>query len=398
MTKTEKIFFSLIVLLPIIDIITSFTTSLPLSFGALLRTGFMFFLFIFIVNYLRPTVNTLFLFSLPFLSITLTFLINFVLKQPFYITEEIQFVVKTAYFVVMIFSAFVFLEKRLVKKDVILQGTAIASIIVGASYWIAILTKTDITSYTYVKAGYSGWFYSANELSVIVIILLTLAIIHFHASRSALSLVAFSFILTMTPMIGTKTAFYGAIIIILSYIVLIIFMKQIKQNLPLLAITVFSIFFLPLTPYMTNMTSVDSPVEKTKNTEQEMKQQLMSSRDIYLGEKKADYLQAPLIRKLFGLGYAGDYKKNPKMIEMDFFDLFFSYGVVGTFIILLPLPVLLNKLLIYRCTISYFLLLLTLALIGGIAFVAGHVMFAPAVMTYVAILVIIIGLEARKTA
>lgn len=320
------------------------------------------------------------------------------LKQPFYITEEIQFVVKTAYFVMMIFSVLVILEKRLVKKDVILQGTAIASIIVGASYWAAILTKTDITSYTYVKAGYSGWFYSANELSVIVIILLTLAIIHFHASRSALSLVAFGFILSMTPMIGTKTAFYGAIIIILSYLGLIIFMKQIKQNLPLLAVTVFSIFFLPLTPYMTNMTSVDSPVEKTKSTEQEMKQQLMSSRDIYLGEKKADYFQAPFIRKLFGLGYAGDYQKSPKMIEMDFFDLFFSYGVVGTFIILLPFPVLLNKLLVYRFTIPYFLLLLTIALIGGIAFVAGHVMFAPAVMTYVAILVIMIGLEAREAA
>lgn len=396
MTKAERLIFIIIVLLPIIDIITSFTTNFPLSFGALLRTGFMFFLFIFIVNYLRPTVNKLFLFSLPLLSITLTFLINFVLKQPFYMTEEIQFVVKTAYFVMMIFSAFIILEKRLVKKDVILQGTAIASIIIGASYWTAILTKTDITSYTYVKAGYSGWFYSANELNVIVIILLTLAIIHFHESRSTLSLIAFSFILSMTPMIGTKTAFYGAIIIVLSYLALIIFIKQVKQNLPLLAITVFSIFFLPLTPYMTNMTSVDSPIEKTKSTEQEMKQQLMSSRDIYLGEKKADYLQAPFIRKLFGLGYAGDYQKSPKMIEMDFFDLFFSYGVVGTFIILLPLPVLLNKLLVYRYTISYFLLLLTLVLIVGIAFVAGHVMFAPAVMTYVSILVIMIGLKARE--
>ncbi|HSH50469.1 MAG TPA: O-antigen ligase family protein, partial [Bacteroidales bacterium] len=76
----------------------------------------------------------------------------------------------------------------------------------------------------------SGWFYSANELSVIVIILLTLTIIYFHEKRTFLPLIAFSFILSMIPMIGTKTAFYGAIIIIISFFALSIFTKQIKQN------------------------------------------------------------------------------------------------------------------------------------------------------------------------
>ena len=150
---------------------------------------------------------------------------------------------------------------------------------------------------------------------------------------------------------------------------------------------------------MTNKKVPESPIEKTEQTEQDIKfQQMMSSRDIYLEDIKADYVQAIPIRKLIGLGYAGDYEKNPKMIEMDFFDLFFSYGIIGTLIMLLSVPILLNRLLAYRHTITYLVSLLALGLIGGISFVAGHVMFAPAVMTYVAILAIVIGLEARKPA
>ena len=400
MTKTEKIIFSLIVLLPIIDMITSFTVNLPLSLGALLRTGFMFFLFFYMIIYLqKESFILLSVFLLSFISIAMTLIINFMLKRPFMLTDEIQFGVKTGYYIIMIFTALFIVDRRLINKGTVLHASSIAAIIMGISYWIAIITKTDIPSYTYIKAGYSGWFYSANELSVIIIILLTLTIIYFHEKRTFLPLIAFSFILSMIPMIGTKTAFYGAIIIIISFFALSIFTKQIKQNLPLLAVTIVGILFLPLTPYMTNNKVTESPIEKTEKTEQDIKfQQMMSSRDIYLEDIKADYLQATPIRKLVGLGYAGDYEKNPKMIEMDFFDLFFSYGIIGTFIILLSLPILLNRLLAYRRTITYLVSLLALGLIGGISFVAGHVMFAPAVMTYVAILAIVIGLEARKPA
>ena len=81
MTKTEKIIFSLIVLLPIIDMITSFTVNLPLSLGALLRTGFMFFLFFYMITYLqKESFILLSVFLLSFISIAMTLIINFMLN------------------------------------------------------------------------------------------------------------------------------------------------------------------------------------------------------------------------------------------------------------------------------------------------------------------------------
>src|SRR5699024_434843 len=87
---------------------------------------------------------------------------------------------------------------------------------------------------------------------------------------------------------------------------------------------------------------------------------LLSSRDIYLQTTKEDFIQAEGLRKAFGLGYAGNYTSDPKIIEMDFFDMFFSYGVIGTLLLLIPLLYLCVKVLIFPIHIEKALLLFTL--------------------------------------
>ncbi|MEI3607588.1 O-antigen ligase family protein [Pseudogracilibacillus sp. SE30717A] len=399
MEKKEKLIFTLIVALPIIDILTSLTEHVPLSVGALIRTGFMFFLFMYIFNYLisKKFIYTI-IFLLPFLCIMLTFIINYLIKQPFLLTSEINFSIKTAYFLVIIFTVLLLLKrKKFINKDVLLRASGYASIIIGASFWIAILTNTNIKSYSYVKTGFSGWFHSANELSVIVIILLTLSIIHYHYEKSPLTILVLTALLSVLPMIGTKAAFYGGVIIITMYIISIFYTKQLKSNLPFWIVIVLWLFVLPFSPVMTNKFTYVDPPEQTEEIKQEEKiTQLLSSRDVYLNETKENYLNASFIRKIFGLGYAGDYKTHPKMIEMDFYDLFFSYGVIGTILLLLPLPFLLNQILTYKRSISYILLLLTIGLCAGISFVAGHVLFAPSVMTYIGILIYIAGIEGKS--
>ena len=36
------------------------------------------------------------------------------------------------------------------------------------------------------------------------------------------------------------------------------------------------------------------------------------------------------------MGYAGNYSDQPKMIEMDFYDLFYSLGIIGFIIYIFP--------------------------------------------------------------
>ena len=56
---------------------------------------------------------------------------------------------------------------------------------------------------------------------------------------------------------------------------------------------------------------------------------ILSSREEYLAEHQRQFAEAPLAQKLFGMGYSGNYTKEPKMIEMDFYDLFYSLGIIG---------------------------------------------------------------------
>lgn len=397
LTKYDKVIFFIIIALPLVDIITTFTVHLPLSFGAIIRTGFMFFLFVYLWRYYRNKHRLHFLFIASFFTVLLTFVVNFFMKRPFLLFEEIQFTFKTTYYVMMIFTAFTIISERKVQLATILRATGIASLIIGVSYWIAIITKTNISSYTYIKTGYSGWFFSANELSVIVLILLTLAIVQFHLQSSWHAILTYSIILSMTPMIGTKTAFYGGIIIAFSYLIFLLFSWKQKMKLALITSTVLFIILLPLTPAIKNETAIKDSASFTEQMIQEEKvKQMLSSRDIYLAQTKQDYAAASFIRKLVGLGYAGDYNEEPKTIEMDFYELFFSYGIIGFVLLLAPLLLLSKKILTFRFSITYLLLLLTCALCVGIAFVAGHVLFAPAVMSYVALLSIVTGLISKE--
>ncbi|MFK4998715.1 O-antigen ligase family protein [Bacillus sp. N9] len=63
---------------------------------------------------------------------------------------------------------------------------------------------------------------------------------------------------------------------------------------------------------------------------------MLSSRDISLDMHKEYYANAPSTQKLFGMGYSGNYTKKPRMIEMDYFDIFFSTGIIGTILFFIP--------------------------------------------------------------
>lgn len=81
------------------------------------------------------------------------------------------------------------------------------------------------------------------------------------------------------------------------------------------------------------------------------------------------------------------------MIEMDFYDLFFSLGIIGFLYLIAPLLYYAVRFIIYfvsqireTFTIPYVMYGVGFILALGIATTAGHVLTAPAVSIYVAAL------------
>ncbi|KHE72632.1 O-antigen ligase family protein, partial [Halobacillus sp. BBL2006] len=238
------------------------------------------------------------------------------------------------------------------------------------------------------------------------------------------------------------------IIIVFSYVIwwlasLIRKMKSKRVNMRLVMSIVFLVIFASLTPLSPSVTNVSGDVskiseEKAKQKEAEAAGEseggmspegepapdeddvdedvsliqspvlriLLSSRNLFFANTYEQYKNADIVQKSFGMGYAGNYKENRKLIEMDFFDLFFSYGIIGSLLLFMPF-FLLAFLFIKRLftmplrviTPENVLLFAAIGMGTGIAFLAGHVLYAPAVNIYLAlpmVLMIINLLHARE--
>lgn len=407
MTTFEKIVFYFIITQPVIDIMTSIMTisKMPVTIGALSRALLIFSLFFYITLHLIKTkqYDYLTIWLCSFLTMLVTLIINLLLKQPFFLFAEINFILKTSYYVVLSFFILIVIDKYKNMYNTIYRAIPIVSLIIGGSFWIALITNTNISSYTYDKTGYSGWFFSANELSVIVLILLSLTIAHLHESHkknTAIHFISLSFLLSILPMIGTKTAFVGGVIIVSMYaFYLLLFLRKKKEfiSFKLTFFAIISLFFIivPFTPIVSNTASVElnDAYLQTKQlhySEQQMihpfLNRILSSRDIYLQMTADDFYSSSFIQQLFGIGYGGKYTTEPKLIEMDFFDLMFSYGYIGFLILIIPLIILILKSFVVKRSISLAILQLSVVLSLAISFLAGHILLAPSVMTYLAVL------------
>ncbi|MGY0691314.1 O-antigen ligase family protein [Virgibacillus sp. FSP13] len=406
----DKFIFFLIIIQPIIDIITSISSyyGMTITIGSLSRALIMAGLFVYIFLYLfRYKRNMLLLFAVSYAAILLMLIVNGLQKTHMAYFQEINFAIKTSYYLVMIHASIILLQQRIINKAILYRAATVASIIIGISYWLAIATGTSIDSYQYGSIGFSGWFFAANELSVIVIVLLGLSLAHLWYERTLYSWIAFILMVSMIPMVGTKTAFLGGICIVfvgVLYVLLTYRLRVVKEKSALLFLGIIVIFacFIPLSPIFSNTQQMVSDPEMKQieyvtdtNESRGLVRKVLSSRNIYLQRAYSDYTDVTTTRKLFGMGYAGDYTKDPKLIEMDFFDLFFGYGVIGSFLLIMPLIYLIIQLIkgMFPLNIRKFLLAFTLGLCFGIALLAGHVLFAPSVMSYVTICILVLGME-----
>lgn len=410
MKFSNKFLLILLIIQPLIDLITSLSakySQLSISIGALTKTTFMFVLMIYLIYYFSTQNKWFFAIVIgSYLSIFITLIINFFLKSNYIFFTELNFALKTSYYLTMIYSSIFLFNRGKVIKGVIYRAIKIISIIIGVSYWFSIMSRTAFDSYEYGGAGYSGWFFSANELSVIVIVLLGLTVMNLTLDQTLTAWISFILVLSMVPMIGTKTAFLGGGIILFISVIyaLLDFKTQASRmkNILLLVVAIIYVCLIPLTPIASKTADLQSqlyinqmPMKDSQDKTSGFFQRILSSRDIYFDSIKEDYRAANGVRKTFGLGYSGDYTNKPEVIEMDFFDLFFSYGVIGSMFLIAPLLYAIYNILFLQWNRRYIILLVTLGLVLGIASLAGHVIFAPAVMTYIAILLVALHMERK---
>lgn len=237
------------------------------------------------------------------------------------------------------------------------------------------------------KTGFKGLFNSINEFSAIVIILLPLSL-DFFLKRKKYLYCFFTIVLVgMTSMLtGTKVILGGIIICLLYFLYLPFKNFFIKQNhlkkgmiITSILLSIGIIFFL-----ITNTTAyknaiVQAKFFKVKNITslKGINKVVFNDRFSFIPASQKEFNKAPLQEKMLGLPY----NSSRKDVEIDLFDIFYKYGIIGLLIIV--------SIIIYygyksRLTGTYLLSFILLILISE---TSGHVLIYPAVSIYLGIII-----------
>ena len=116
---------------------------------------------------------------------------------------------------------------------------------------------------------------------------------------------------------------------------------------------------------------------------------IFSQRLTFLENRKKDYLNASTYEKLFGIGYL-EFGQEEKAVEMDYFDIYYSHGVVG-FIIYFAIYGYIFYLIMKKrekLNIEKYCIYISIILIILLSFITGHIITAPSVSILVAIILL----------
>ncbi|MGE7885067.1 O-antigen ligase family protein [Bacillus sp. NPDC094077] len=459
--KFENFLLIFILLQPILDLLTAFcimVLKIDTTIGVITRLFVMFLsgIYILIQTRKRESIKYISYIILVGIVFTIGLINNKFTKNPMVLTEEIKFIAKALYPFVML-TCYVFVFKSLKEKghSKMRDYITYASLIIGVVMVASIATGTDYNSYEWLKLGSRGWFYAGNELGSILAIMCPIVILYSIEKTKSIGKVYYWIpsVLVVYSLfaIGTKVG-VGAIFATMAIAVVMCFIqaftqrKDGKKNVYLLngfvAMTVFVgiLAYTPFSPFMKNMGVHFQLIEQQQSAKQEEKKKeeakehklpatekekaqekerekekaaekkeetqaiIFSGRQLFEQMYKDFYKEAPTSQKLLGMGYAGNYKEQPKLIERDFHDWFYSFGIIG--FILLIVPFLYFGIKFIVCvftkfkqvfTVRYAMVVAAILLGLGISFIAGHILMAPGVSFYLvllmAYLIVDLGIE-----
>lgn len=407
--KIVNIIYIFILLQPLLDIATSLMTRFldtRFTIGILIR-GILFVSSVIYILFLSKSkykkTSTIYLVVLGIFS-----LLYFVTKASMFsnlsfVLTEVIYMFKYFYTLVLLLVLFNLFDEFKPNNRKIFKLLQIELFLYCLSIVLANVTGTAFGTYS-GGAGNTGWFYAGNEIGIIVALLFPLLFLLVNKSNS------FSILLYIIPIvlgieiIGTKTSMLGLLLptlIFLFYYLIRIRRGKVKQFVMTLVILVVIVISSPNLPVIQNIkNSIDRFEYREENvdldedySDEVVSSVILSDRDYYSKKVHKIYADCGIVDKFFGVGFVNRPEINDKniikLIEMDFHEIFYRYGIIGFIIYVSPF-VFISLYVLKLCIKNRFRLnmkQLTLGYISyvglAIATIVGHTLGAPAVIFYV---------------
>jgi len=391
----ERIIWIFLFLCPIFDVITSFSIhyfggSMPIILG--IKVLFLAYLTFLTVRFsfkkcwyfLFLGVYFLFFFFLMFLSKG---------YPSFYL--EAQNLFRTFFFPISIFCLFSLHQKEIfhVKRNYLVYLLFLYLLFLV----VPELLHVGFSSYAHSKVGGLGWFYSTNEIGGILAILGPFFFSYLKNKAWFIQILAFAFYLAGIFVIGTKVPVLAFLITIflfwISFLWKLIRVKEWKKVFfhclcSIVGILGFGIVLFSSSFYENIKIHLDFlEIKQVRDlmTFHHIDHFVFSERLSFLMDTQKEYNNSSLPSKLLGIGIVIYEKEEPismKMVEMDYFDIFYHYGILGFLLVFLPFFVFpFKRKYCFEEKISIFFILL-------LALFSGHILVSPSVSALVSLIVL----------
>lgn len=418
MNKIKNIYI-LYLLFPLINLLTGLMTRFnifPLTIGVAVRIALLIYILFYVlfISKSKYKKSTLIYYVLLFLFCIVYFITkpNFFTLRVLY--HECNFLFKFMYYPILFFGLLNIFDENTYEgnkwKKIMLFNIIFYIIFII----IPIITKTSFNAYVREGIGFSGWFYAANELGPILLMLFPVLFILLEKHKLMYILLSTLAIFSILA-ISTKVSSLGLGLILIFYFVLYLFKKRKTLNKMILILSIITFALLysnygkelyyKLECYNANVIpekvvpnkkpiiniNPNNKDEGIDNENNDILSLILSNRNKKVITINKDYKTSSIINKLFGLGFYNLEKDEVFIIEMDFLDLFYHYGIIGLLLALYPYIYMIYQLITsiknknLKININLLYSVFIFCLIMGISFVAGHIIGSPAVSSFLVI-------------
>lgn len=412
----NKLFIWFIVLQPVLDVITSlFKYNNLISIGIIVRSIFLLAILLYWLIYgkVNKLKKHIFAYYIVVLTFFIVFVVNVISNYGFIPAAFLELIVfaRFFYFPILFLALYqIFKEKKVKIESKHFYYIAIIYVVL---LLLPYFTGTAFSTYKNEKVGTIGWFFSPNEVGMIVTMVSAFFLDYIlNKKRNIFDYIISVLFIFSAVLIGTKVPLFG-ITILLASTVLFWLIKRIlkdknysfkKMSCIIVIIPVFLILSLNSPSVKNigihlNILNINNIFDlfNTSNN-QELDSVIFSSRDEYLKEKVNKYNNLPANDKFLGMG--NDYSNTKiKVVEIDYYDVFFGYGFLGTLIYFLPFLCYFGyiiklifkncRLIILKSNLNLLYSGLTVFLGMIVAYFSGHTFSSPAVSIYLIIFMII---------
>lgn len=401
---------------PLLDIITSLMTRFldtKITLGLLVR-GSLFVISLIYILFLSKSKykkkSTIYLIILSIFTIIYFGTKISIFTNMSFIVSEVIYLFKYYYTLIMFLTLLNLFDEFKPNNRKIFKLLQIELFLYCFSIVLANITGTAFGTYA-GGFGNTGWFFAGNEIGIIAALLLPFTYLLINKAISFKPLFYIVPIVLGIEIIGTKTSMLGLLMpttIFCIYYLIRIKNGKAKHFFMTLIILVIIIISSPNLPVVENIKNSISRFDNRLNKEDldedysdtMLSTVLLSDRDYYLKKTVKIYEKASNTDKLFGLGFVNREEINDKniekLVEMDFYDVYYHYGIIGFIVYMLPFIYFIIMTIKYcfklKFKLNYKQLILGYASYVAlfISFMCGHVLGAPAVSIYMCIAMVLL--------